>query len=74
MKIIDSIFWQYGYYLDEIMEALKANSTITIPVVNTLQKTIISGTLTKGASGYSINGGHANTLADIVKNGWHFKK
>ena len=69
MKIIDSIFWQYGYYMDEIREALKNNPSI--PVVNTQQNSNINGTLTKGASGYSINGGFANHLEDVVKNGWH---
>ncbi len=29
MKIIDSIFWQYGYYLDERGRALKDNLSIT---------------------------------------------
>lgn len=73
MKIIDSIFWQYGYYLDEIEKALKANPYIQVEVVNTRHNPKINGTLAKGASGYSINGGPANTLANVVKNGWHVK-
>ncbi len=72
MKIIDSIFWQYGYYIDEIEKALKAN--LSVSVVNTRQNPNIIGTLTKGASGYSINGRPANLLEDVVKNGWHLKK
>jgi len=54
--------------MDEIGRALKDN-----PSIKVVKNQNVNGTLKKEASGYSINEDPGNTLAEIVKNGWHLK-
>lgn len=68
MKIVDCIYWQFGYYMDEIDLELKKVKKLS--VVNGINGT--TGVLTSKGGVYSVNG-NSLSLKDLVLAGWHKK-
>ncbi|MBQ0156122.1 MAG: hypothetical protein KBT22_06050 [Bacteroidales bacterium] len=68
MKIIDCIFWQFGYYIDEIKTQLK-KSPSGIPVTNGSS----SYTLSKSGGSYKVGATSYSSIKDVVLAGWYKK-
>lgn len=66
MKIVDCVFWQFGYYIDEIKTQLK-KSPSGIPVTNGSS----SNTLSKSGGSYKVGATSYSSIKDVVLAGWY---
>ena len=69
MKIIDCIYWQCGYYIDELDKEFKSHTGNTVSIINSCSTSPLyrtTATLSKSGTGYSINGGPSLSLGSVV--------